>query len=152
MTLITLTLILGLGMNGFAAPINDFASLMNALRNGETVKIVMMYARCKFISDGVEQEKSPDATGGMAIEAWEYFETGAVHNKQPFVTFSVSSLIQNPKGKGYVYDYVKVRINADNSVKILAQYINPKNYKTLMDETFTGIINDGKNEGGVFLY
>ncbi|MCX6283472.1 MAG: VirK family protein [Bacteroidetes bacterium] len=152
LTLIAAAFILGLGTTGFAAQINDFTALMDALRKGETVKVVMKYVKCQLISEGVEQEKSPDATGGMTIEAWEYFETGVVHNKQAFVTFSVSSLIQNPKSKGYVYDYVKVRINADNTVKILARYINPKNYKTVMDETFTGIINDGKNEGGVFLY
>ncbi len=152
LALIVTALILGLGTTAIASQINDFTALMNALRNGETVKVVMKYGKCKLISDGVEQEKSPDATGGMAIEAWEYFETGVVRNKQAFITFSVSSLIQNPKGKGYVFDYVKVRINADNTVKILAQYINPKNFKTVMDETFTGIINDGKNDGGVFLY
>ena len=55
-------------------------------------------------------------------------------------------------GKGYVYNYVKVRINADNTVKITAQYIHPKSFKNTMDESFTGIINDGKNEGGIFLY
>lgn len=125
---------------------------MNALKNGEIVKVVLKYAKCKLISDGIEQEKSIDATGGMAIETWEYFETGVVHNKQAFVTFSISKLIQNPIGKGYVYNYVKVRINAESTVKISAQYIYPKNFKIAMDESFNGIINDGKNEGGVFLY
>ena len=141
-----------LGQQAFTAPISHFQGLMNALRSGENVKIVIKYAKCKLISDGVEQEKSIDATGGMPIDTWEYFESGVIHNKQAFVTFSVTKLIQNPLGKGYVYNYVKVRINADNTVKITAQYIHPKNFKNTMDESFTGIINDGNNEGGIFLY
>jgi hypothetical protein len=66
-----------------------------------------------------------------------------VHNKNAFVTFSASNLIQNPLGKGHVINYVKLRISSDNKGKIIAQYLNPRNYKVKMDEYFTGDINDG---------
>jgi len=112
----------------------------------------MHYAKCQLISDNEIEDKVPDAIGGMTIDVYEYFEKGAVRNDQAFVVFSESKLIQYPKGEGYVYNYVKVKITADNKVKITAEYLNPVNFSVMMTENFFTSINDGKNEGGVFLF
>jgi hypothetical protein len=45
-----------------------------------------------------------------------------------------------------------MRIYDDETVQIVAQYINPVTYEVKMDETFKGAINDGKNNEGIYFY
>lgn len=135
-----------------AQQLKSFDELMTALKAGKEVKAVFQYAKFKLISDNEEQEKVPDAIGGMELSTWEYFAANSVRNKDAFVVFSESKLIQNPKGDGFVYNYVKVKITPDNKVKVTAQYVDSKTMEVKMDENFFGIINDGKNEGGATLY
>jgi hypothetical protein len=132
--------------------INNFDELIQELNSGGKVRVVMHYAQCRLFIENIEQKSSPDAVSGMDISTFEYFAPGAANNKLAFVVFSDSKLIKNPIGKGYVYNYGKVRINSDNTVKITAQYLNPKNYKVIMDETFDCEINNSKNNGGVYLF
>jgi len=139
---------------GFAkpVPINSFADLMKALNSGKNVRVVIYYAKCQLISDNEIEDKSPDAVGGMSISTYEYFAQKAVRNDKAFVVTSETKLIANPKGKGYVYNYVKIKISEDNKVRIIAQYLDPKTYETLMDESLYTSINDGKNDAGFFIY
>jgi hypothetical protein len=132
--------------------LNSFEELMTALNSGKQVKMVMHYAKCQLISDNEIGEKVPEAIGGMTIDVYEYFEKGAVRNDQAFVVFSESKLIQYPKGDGYVYNYVKVNITADNKVKITAEYLNPVNYCVMMTENFFTSVNDSINDGGVTVF
>jgi hypothetical protein len=132
--------------------VTNFNELMQALNAGEQVRVVIQYGLCEWATDLDKQSPVPDAITGMNIDVFEYFAPGAVHNKMAFVVFSNSKLIQNPIGKGFVYNYGKLRINSDNTVQINAQYINPKNFKVVMDETFIGNINDGTNGKGIHLF
>jgi hypothetical protein len=132
--------------------LNSFEEIMTALNSGQQVKLVMHYAKCQLISDNEIGEKVPEAIGGMTIDVYEYFEKGAVRNDQAFVVFSESKLIQYPKGDGYVYNYVKVKVTADNKVKITAEYLNPVNYGVMMTENFFTSVNDSKNDGGVTVF
>ena len=45
-----------------------------------------------------------------------------------------------------------IRINEDGIVRVTAMYLNPKNYKILMEEVFTSKINNGENGGGIDLF
>ncbi len=132
--------------------LKNFESLMDALKAGKNVKVVINYPLCKLISDNEIQEKIPDAIGGMTIDTWEYFAENAVRNKEAFVVTSTNHLIQNPKGDGFVYNYVKIKILADNTVKITAKYLNTITFAEQMDENFFGEINDGKNDAAVYFY
>lgn len=123
----------------------NFDQLMESLNAGEQVRVVIHYALCKWAADKIEQTPTPNAITGMDIDTYEYFAPGVVHNKVAFVVFSTAKLIKNPKGKGMVYNYGKLRINADNTVQVTAEYINPKTYKVLMSEVFIGKINEGIN-------
>jgi len=120
-----------------------FDELMTALKTGNEVRIVAEYGKLALFEEGKQKEKSIDAIGGMIITNWEYFAEGVVRNKLAFVTFSANNLIKNPLGKGYVINYVKFRVSADGKVKIIAQYLHPKNYKVKMDESFEGTIGNG---------
>lgn len=135
-----------------AQQLTTFEQLMDALKAGKQVNAVMHYAKFKLISDNEEQDKVPDAIGGMELSTWEYFAQNAVRNKEAFVVFSETKLIKYPKGDGFVYNYVKLRIDEKNKVKVNAQYLDPVTYISKMDENFFGTINDGKNEGGLYLF
>ena len=152
-TFISLLLLL-FSLSGIAQPsrISGFNELMTTLNSGERVRVVIQYKLCKIPDGQVVQSPPPDAITGMDIDTFEYFAPGAAHNNTAFVVFSTSKLIQNPKGKGFVYNYGKVRVTADNSVVVTAKYIRPGSYKVVMDETFLGKINDGTNGEGINLY
>jgi len=132
--------------------LKSFESLMSALKSGKNVKVVVQYSQCKLISDNEVQEKIPDAIGGMTIETWEYFAENAVRNKDAFLVTSTSHLIENPKGEGFVYNYVKIKIVADGTVRITAKYLNSVTFAEQMNENFFGEINDGKNDAAVYFY
>lgn len=132
--------------------LNSFDELMETLNSGGQVRVIMHYAKCQLISDNEIEDRVPDAIGGMTIDVYEYFAEGAVRNKKAFVVFSQAKLIQNPLGKGYVSNYAKVKVYADNEVKITAEYLDPISLEVKMTENFFTSINDGSNEGGVFLY
>jgi hypothetical protein len=150
--LFALSLLLVLTYNTQAQQLTSFNDMMDALKTGKNVAAVMQYAKFKMISDNEEQDKVPDAIGGMDLSTWEYFAPNAVKNKEAFVVFSETKLIQNPKGDGFVYNYVKLRIEASTKVKITARYVDPRTFEVKMDENFFGNINDGKNEGGLLLF
>jgi hypothetical protein len=141
-------------LSGEAQPvrIKNFKDLVASLSAGERIRVVIHYAKCKLSMEGSQQSPAPDAIAGMDIDTFEYFAPGAAHNVKAFLVFSEMKMIQNPIGKGFVYNYGKVRINEDNSVIVSAKYVNPKNLKVVMDESFSCILNDGTNEGGIDLF
>lgn len=126
--------------------------LMQSLNSGEHVRIVIQYGLCQWAPTENKQSPTPKAVTGMDIDTYEYFPAGVVHNKSAFVVFSNSKLIHNPRGRGFVLNYGKVRINDDNTVEITAKYLQPKNYKELMSEVFVGKLNDGTNNEGINLF
>lgn len=132
--------------------ITSFDHLMESLNSGAPIRVIIHYALCKLQEDQNTQSPVPDAITGMDIDTYEYFAPGAAHNKIAFVVFSNAKLIKNPVGKGFVYNYGKVRINADNTVQVTANYIHPKRFKTKMEEIFIGKLNDGKNGEGINIF
>jgi hypothetical protein len=130
----------------------NFEDLMIVLNSGELVRVIIHYGLCKWTGEKTDSSKVPDAVTGMYIDTYEYFAPGAAGNKTAFVVFSTSKLIQNPRGKGFVFNYGKVRVNSDNSVVVTAKYIHPKSYKVLMNESFSGMLNDGINNEGISLF
>lgn len=123
--------------------VSDFNDFLSALNKGSYVRVVINYARCSRPAGKSGITGTVDAITGMDIDTYEYFAAGAIHNKNAYVVFSVSKLIQNPHGKGFVYNYGKVRINDDNTAVITVKYIHPKSFKVLMDESYNGNLNEG---------
>lgn len=132
-----------------AVKLNNFEELMSALKQGEDVRVVAHYGKCQLISDNEIKERSPNAIGGMPVEAFEYFAPMSIGNPKAFLAFSHSALINYG---GFIYNYVKFKITDDNKVKITAQYVDTQNFELKMDEAFHSTINNGDNEGAVFFY
>jgi hypothetical protein len=136
--------------------VQNFEQLMTALQSGKSVKAVIHYAKCKLFSDGKEQPDTINAIGGMKLDTYEYFDASVFHGKVPsFVTTSETVLI-NHRSYGYVNNYVKIKISMNNTVEITARYLKPRifssKFKVVMDETFKGKMNDGKNDGGISFF
>ncbi len=128
------------------SPLRSFAEILSALKAGQSVKTVIYYGQCKLFTDGKEQEKSPNAIGGMKLDTYEYFDSSIFKGKMPsFISTSQTLLINHPR-HGYVYNYVKLRIKADGKVEITARYLKPRRfsakYKTVMDEMFKTAIGE----------
>lgn len=130
--------------------LKTFNELFESLMNGENVNIVFKYGMTKMIIDG-EEKKAPDAIGGMKLLPYEYFEKGVVRNDKAYISCSETVLINHPN-YGYVFNYVKLRIYEDDSVEIIAQYVDPQTYEIKMDEKFLTIFNNGVNNGGIYFY
>ncbi len=138
----------------FAKPVQltDYQAIVTTLKQGYTLRVVIHYQDCQLISDNEIQPSVPHAIGGMTIDTFEWFAAGSIGNELAFVVASENKLIANPRGKGYVYNYAKLKISSDNQVRLTARYIDPENHDTLMDENFFSEINNGKNQGAVYCY
>jgi len=133
--------------------LKNFDELMTALNSGEQVRVIIHYGKCTLISDNEVEDKSPDAIGGMTIDTYEYFAPKAVRgNENAFVVFSENKLIMNPKGKGFVYNYGKFRIESTGKVKVTVMYIDPNTQEELMSENFFTTFGDPKTEQAIFFY
>jgi hypothetical protein len=131
--------------------LTNAAEILAALKSGKPVRAVLHYKDMKLVDDAGKEETAPDATGGMSLDTWEYFAAGAVGNPVGYVATSNAHLIRHPR-YGYVVNYVKVSIYDNGQVKIVAQYLEPKTYEVKMDETFTAVVDDGKNRTGAVFF
>jgi hypothetical protein len=131
--------------------LGNAAAVLAALKSGTPVRAVFHYKDMKLTDDEGKEATAPDATGGMSLDAWEYFAAGVVGNPVGYVATSEAHLIRHPR-HGYVLNYVKVSIYDDGKVKIVAQYVEPKTYEVKMNETFETQIADGKNNAGAFFF
>lgn len=130
--------------------LESFEQIMDALKQGKVVQAIFYYKDCQLISDNEIEEESVDAVGGMSIDTWEYFAKMSIRNKEAFVVTSTSKLIANPKGKGYVYNYVKLKIYESGKVKITANYIDSKTYEETMTENFFTEVYNGEKGAAHF--
>ena len=131
--------------------LRSFDEILKALTSGNTVKAVFHYKGCKLIRDNEEVERVPDAIGGMELSTFEYFAPGSIGNKNGFISSSRAVLINHPD-YGFVMNYAKVRINDNNKIQIIAQYLTPNTYEIKMDESFYTVIDDGQNNGAAYFY
>lgn len=128
----------------------DFASLMGALKEGKEVRAVLHYGHCRLVIDG-KDSKSPDAIGGMTIGTFEYFAAGSIGNPKAYVTTSETVLISHPS-RGYVYNYVKLKVYDDNAVDVVARYLNPSTFEVVMDEIFYAQMSTSTDNRGAYFY
>ncbi len=133
--------------------LKNFDELMAALNTGYNVRVVIHYAKCTLVADNELQDKSPDAIGGMTIDTYEYFAPKAVRgNEHAFVVFSENKLIQNPKGKGFVYNYAKFKVEDTGKVKVTVMYLDPNTQEELMSENFFTQFGDSAKEQAIYFY
>jgi len=131
--------------------LKDFSEILESLKSGKSVKVVIEYGKCQLISNNEIKAKSPQAIGGMIIETFEYFDKNAIGNANAFIVASESKLIENPLGEGYVYNYAKVKISDDGTIRLTARYVDAVSYEDIMDESFYTTIKNN-NDGAATFY
>jgi hypothetical protein len=127
--------------------LDTFSEVLDVLKDGWRVRAVIEYGKCKLLVDG-EEQKAPEAIGGMDLSSYEYFAPQVTGNAQAYLVASETVLLNLPS-RGYMYNYVKLNIYEDNTVTITARYLNPQSLEIVMDETFHGAISNGEDENGV---
>lgn len=142
-----LILFSSLPLFGRTKQLTNYDQIMKSLMNGDIVRVIIRYGECDLMIDGVKMESSPNATGGMSLDTFEWFSAGLFGKNPAYVAASKSVLIENPMGEGYVYNYVKIRIYENGHVNVIARYLDPENHEILMDETFETVVNNRKNKG-----
>lgn len=128
-------------------PLGTFSELREALNGGWRVRAVIDYAKCKLLVDGEEQE-SPPMIGGMDFSSYEYYAPDSAANVRGYIVTSETVLINLPS-RGYIYNYVKLNVYDDDTVRITARYLNPQSLEIVVDETFHGAISNGEDENGI---
>ena len=142
-----LILLSTLPLYGRTKQLTSYKQIMKSLMKGEIVRVIIRYGECDLIIDRTKKESSPNATGGMSLETFEWFSAGLFGKNPAYTAASKSVLIENPIGEGYVYNYVKIRIYENGQVTVIARYLDPVNHKVIMEETFETIVNNRKNKG-----
>ncbi len=133
-------------------PIQDFQNLVKHLHEGKNVRVVINYQDCKTVTKDSTLKPGPDITGGMSIEAFEYFAPASYGNSKAYVVTSATHLIANPYGEGFVYNYVKIKAFEDNRVEITAVFLDSQTHKTINKNTYITSIASGEGKGGAFFY
>lgn len=133
-----------------AVQLNSFNELMRVLKNGERVRVIIDYSKCKVVFNENEIP-APKAIGGMNFETFEFFDKGAVRNEMAFVSTSQTVLISHPS-YGTVLNYVRIKIFDNDSVEITARYLDPNSYEIKMDEKIYSEIKTENNDAGTSLF
>lgn len=128
----------------------NFQDILAALESGHNIAARFDYEKCELLIDG-KNETPPAIKGGMEIHSYEFFDTMSVNNPLPFLSFSETVLINHPR-RGFVHNYVKVRIYGDNRVEIRAMYLTPGTLEIVMDETFRAKISSADEDSGAKFY
>ncbi len=124
--------------------LTSLTEIMDALNGGHHVRATLYYGDCTLGGAGVI-----DATGGMAVDTYEWFAAGSIGNPEDYVAFSHSSLVLI---SGYhYYDYVKVRVYDSGRVQVIAEYLDPDTFAVDMYEEFECDLDMGDG-GAVALY
>jgi hypothetical protein len=116
------------------------SQLLTALQEGRQVRAVVSYARCAMMVDGKGQI-SPDATGGLTVQAFEHFASGVAGNDLAYTAVSETRVIVHSR-YGAVLDYVRMRISSDGKVEVTAKYLKPPALEPVMEETFRCQVGD----------
>jgi hypothetical protein len=130
-----------------AAPtlIPSYAELAKVLQAGGRARAILDYSKCQL--DG---KPGPNAVGGLGLDTFELFGEGVTGNTKAYIGASETKLIKF--GNGFVNDYVRVNVIADDTVEVLVQYLNPTTFAVTVNETLLCSLNDGTNGAGVTLY
>ncbi len=125
---------------------------MESLRSGEEIRAVIHYAKCGREHPQNKPDTIPDIIASMQITTWEYFSRNSIRNSHAFVVFSDSRLIENPIGKGFVFNYGKMRISDNDSVMVYARYLHPRSHRSMMYQRYRCRIDNGTGIHGISLY
>ena len=139
-------------INSFAGTVQlkNFNEVLDALKQGENVNVVIHYSDCKLTIDSVEK-KSPNEIAGMPMMPFEYYGAGVI-NKKAFISSSSTVMVYLAGFNGFVDNYMKVRAYDDNTVEVTVKFITTDKHESQMSELFTGEINDGSNGKGVYFF
>lgn len=131
----------------FANPpelLSSYSDLLNSISHGNNIRAIMFVKKCSpTIND--------DAIAGMNFTNFNKYQVDVGNQKKDTIATSIMMLVSHPQ-LGSVYDYVRLRVFADNSAEIFSEFLDPTTYKSIGTQTMNCKISNGHDENGVLLY
>jgi len=127
----------------------NYSELLNALKNGNQVRAIIQLEKC---SSSLKYKETNDAIGGMNFTVFNKYKLQVDNStKRDVIATSINMLVKSSR-YGFVNNYVRLHIFEDNSVEILSEFLDPKNYSSIKQTTFSCQLSNGKDKNAVILY
>lgn len=136
----------------YAAPtvLSGYNALLSTLQQGSEVRAIINFDGC-FAKDGTRAQLPPNMVGGMNFSTFNHYPVQIdPEHKKYAVAASITQMIEHPSF-GFVANYVRLRVFADNTVELHSAYYDPTNYQQKRAANYTCKIGEKMEDSGVVL-
>ena len=132
----------------------DYASLLSALNQGDTVRGTLFLNQCKpdpGARSTLTLQNSSDLTARINFNNYIHVVTNANGQKQDTITTSYTTLVEREGGDFWDY-FVRYRFFNTNSVELYIAYFDPITNQRKLSTTFNCHLSNGKDTNAIVLY
>lgn len=127
--------------------IKSYSQLSHSLESGYEVRAVTDFGKCTST-----EKLNGNPIGGLNFDQFlRYQIKDEDGNAREAIATSSNMLIRHPQF-GMVYNYVRLRVFADDSVQLYSELIDPKSFTMLNQKTFQCRISNGDDKNGLSLF
>ena len=113
--------------------LGTYDELEKSLAEGDNVKAIVDFTKCSPMVDSM---------GSMSFSTFnKYIFTEGAVAKETIAT--LTTVMTHTRKFGYINNTVRMRVFKDNSVEILNEFIDPKNYIQITSTSYTCQLNNG---------
>lgn len=111
-----------------SSQLSGYNDLLNALREGTKVRAIINFDGCTA-KDGTKTNLPPNMVGGFSFNVFHHYpvKMDAEHTKYAVAT-AIIHMTDHPSF-GFVTNYVRLRVFADNTVELHSAFYDPKTYE-----------------------
>jgi hypothetical protein len=130
--------------------LNNYSELLNSLKKGDEVRAIIQFKKC---SSPLKDTNSPnDVIGSMNFTNFNKYKIQIDKQiKKEGIATSITMLVKTAQNK-FVNNYVRLRIFEDNSAEIFSEFLDPTNYSSIKNATFSCHLSNGKDDNAIALY
>lgn len=133
--------------------LTSFQELKKALEAGQTLKVVIHFANCHAIGADKKTEASPGIVSGFTIGSFDFFPKNSARNSKGFISLASGYMNETLPGKGYMHNFLRLKIFEDGKVAITTSQINPLTFENDSWELYDAQMFNGEmNQAGVYIY
>jgi hypothetical protein len=122
----------------------SYSELLNSISQGSNIRAIMYVKKCS-------PSISEDAIAGMSFTNFNKYQVEVNNKKKDTIATSITMLASHPQF-GAIYNYVRLRVFADDTVEIFSEYLDPTSFKPLASKTMNCKVSNGHDDNGVMLY
>ena len=124
-----------------------------ALETGRTLKVIIHFGNCHAIGTDKKAEDSPGIVTGFTVGSFDFFPKNSARNSKEFISLVSGNMNETLPGKGYVYNFLRLKIFEDGKVAITTSQINPLTFENDSLGLYEAQMFAGEaEEAGVYIY